>query len=550
MRDLSDDVSLMSETNLLKEIKRLAVKEESILVHRMKLGKMTQAPGMGIRTFLANLRGQAALCKFQAKCNQAGCQHIFDYSNEIIKDNLIRGISDPDILTDLLGDVKTDRTLEEVVNFIAQKEQGKATRHAVGDSTHAIAHNTSHPQGKQNSKSDNPGKCWACGGLSHSPRNDRSTRSQKCPAWTVVCNKCNVKGHYQRCCSKCTDCGAWGHRDANSRFCKRQKDNRRNRTLQVEDENLFTDQLVAMHQNSQTVDHHVYDGKWISRPSKPHPRIIAELMPLPKEHAQLGNKIPTSTLKPTVIPMIADSGCQSSIIPWETALSMGYKTDDMMQVSMSMRGAIKEDLGVERGIVVKVSVSDDSGSTRSCIQLVYLSKKINKAFLCREALEQLGIISPQFPDIQADTNRSFSTSNELKPDTKCVCPKRPQEVPPLPQSLPITLTGSAEKDALELRTWLLDYYGGTTFNTCEHQPLPMMKCEPLRLFLDPNAKPVAVHKPAVVPIHWRDQVYAGLERDVALGVLEKVVPNDPVTWCSRMVVTAKADGTPRRTVDL
>ena len=78
----------------------------------------------------------------------------------------------------------------------------------------------------------------------------------------------------------------------------------------------------------------------------------------------------------------------------------------------------------------------------------------------------------------------------------------------------------------------------------------MMTCEPLRLFVDPNAKPVAVHKPTLVPIHWREKVYLDLERDVRLGVLEKVHPNTPVTWCSRMVITPKSDGTPRRTVDL
>ena len=77
-----------------------------------------------------------------------------------------------------------------------------------------------------------------------------------------------------------------------------------------------------------------------------------------------------------------------------------------------------------------------------------------------------------------------------------------------------------------------------------------MTGEPLKLFLDPDARPIAVHKPAVVPIHWQEKVHSDLERDVALGVLEKVEPNTPVTWCSRMVVTAKADGTPRRTVDL
>ena len=63
-------------------------------------------------------------------------------------------------------------------------------------------------------------------------------------------------------------------------------------------------------------------------------------------------------------------------------------------------------------------------------------------------------------------------------------------------------------------------------------------------------KPVAAHRPTIVPIHWQEQVYNDLERDVKLGVLEKVPPNTPVTWCSRMVVTSKADGSPRRTVDL
>ena len=78
MRDTRQDVALMPETILLETIKRLAVRDESILVHRMKLARMVQGPGMGIRTFLANLRGQAALCKFTAKCTEDKCTHVFD----------------------------------------------------------------------------------------------------------------------------------------------------------------------------------------------------------------------------------------------------------------------------------------------------------------------------------------------------------------------------------------------------------------------------------------------------------------------------------------
>ena len=63
---------------------------------------------------------------------------MFDYSDEIITDNLVRGIADPEIMSDLLGDPKTNRTLEETLSFIAQKEQGKATKTAVGDAVGAM----------------------------------------------------------------------------------------------------------------------------------------------------------------------------------------------------------------------------------------------------------------------------------------------------------------------------------------------------------------------------------------------------------------------------
>ena len=56
MRDLRQDVATMTEADLLAAIKRLAVKDESILVHRIKLNKMTQSPGTGVRTFLAKFK--------------------------------------------------------------------------------------------------------------------------------------------------------------------------------------------------------------------------------------------------------------------------------------------------------------------------------------------------------------------------------------------------------------------------------------------------------------------------------------------------------------
>ena len=68
---------------------------------------------MGINNFLANLKGLARQCDFTVTCK--GCGATTDYSEEVINDQLVRGLDDQDILADLLGDDKTDRTLMETV---------------------------------------------------------------------------------------------------------------------------------------------------------------------------------------------------------------------------------------------------------------------------------------------------------------------------------------------------------------------------------------------------------------------------------------------------
>ena len=134
------------------------------------------------------------------------------------------------------------------------------------------------------------------------------------------------------------------------------------------------------------------------------------------------------------------------------------------------------------------------------------------------------------------------SNEELAP---CGCPKRMQA--PEPPSPPIELT---EDNIPELKEFLLEYYSSSTFNTCCHQPLPGMHGPPLEFALKPNSSPVAIFTPAVVPLHYEEKVKRDLDRDVEMGVLEKVDVNEPVTWCARMVITRKHNGEPRRTVDL
>jgi hypothetical protein len=54
-----------------------------------------------------------------------------------------------------------------------------------------------------------------------------------------------------------------------------------------------------------------------------------------------------------------------------------------------------------------------------------------------------------------------------------------------------------------------------------------MSSPPLRLFVDPSAKPVAIQCPGTIPLHLQKEVKEELDRDVTIGVLEEVPVNTP-----------------------
>ena len=95
-----------------------------------------------------------------------------------------------------------------------------------------------------------------------------------------------------------------------------------------------------------------------------------------------------------------------------------------------------------------------------------------------------------------------------------------------------------------MKTWLLERYTSSTFNTCPHRPLHCMVEPPIEIHVIPSAKPRAFHTPASIPLHWQQQVHAGHLQDEALKILEKVLHGEPTQWCHRMVITRRDDGTP------
>ena len=249
---------------------------------------------------------------------------------------------------------------------------------------------------------------------------------------------------------------------------------------------------------------------------------------------------------------MADTGYQSCLAGMKVIRRVGLRKSDLIPVTMRMHTVNNGGVKILGATILRISGTDNQGKILETRQMTYVTDSSDKLFLSKEACIALEMIHNNFPSMGVATSQHTAQHAALQQrcsaedQTKtCSCPRR-QQPPPPPTKLPFP---AVEENRVWLQQYLLDYYKSNTFNTCEHQTLPLMDTLPIKLMVDPQAEPVAHLTPVPVPLHWCDAVKAGLDHDVQLGVLEQVSIGEPVTWCHRMEVCAKQNGEPRRTVD-
>ena len=213
---------------------------------------------------------------------------------------------------------------------------------------------------------------------------------------------------------------------------------------------------------------------------------------------------------------------------------------NIIPVKRRMQSATQGEIDITGAIFLKLTGTSNDNVQFSARVMVYIGPGADEFYLSRNAQEQLHIIPPSYPQVGA-----AAAIHDTEPKS-CDCPTRAPP-PGRPEHLPFTAT---KENTPKMRQWLLDRYGASTFNKCPHQPLPTMTGPSMKIRVDVSCTPSVTNRPARVPIHWKSDVKKQLDRDVALGVIEKVPPGTPVTWLHSMVLTPKADGSPRRTVDL
>ena len=264
---------------------------------------------------------------------------------------------------------------------------------------------------------------------------------------------------------------------------------------------------------------------------EPPPNVHVKVDIIRQTHERFGKTTPLS-LKQGATQAVADSGCQTCTAGPEILSLLNCPKSYLISTRHKTIGITGSPLEIMGALFLKFELNDHHSN-----QMVYVSKNCKGLYLSQTAMKDLGIVEESFPNTQ---------SSACAQGQSCPCiPRTP--TPPRPTEIPFE---PIESNIPKLKDWLLKTFESSAFNQCAHQPLPQMTGEPMKVEFKNDCKPYAVHTPIPVPHHWKERVKEDLDRDVRLGIIEKVPQGTSTEWCARMVVTAKKNGDPRRTVDL
>ena len=573
--------TLDTEALLITQIQKLAVRMVHKTLHLQNMWAMQQSPEEPIRAFCSRLVGTAELCDLTVICSKSGCTQKTSYRDQVVLQALLKGMHDVDIRTRVLSRTQNNELLKlpNVIDYIAAEEASSASFSSLTNPQTIAASKSSYKQQQSNTlvPSDPPklDKCQHCGGR-HPGDSSQASRKQHCRAFDKKCTKCEKLHHFAPVCRstpKTTAAtitpvadnvtGAMVSNVASASFYAIQSEVPTNHTQ-------LTSYAAALRADGPVTTiplphmvHSIHAG-WLQTQAQPSPTHPLEIKIDRAAYSTLHLPVPKSSLRPGRVKSqqsCLDTGAQLVTVPISLLTHLGVKEENLFPVATNLNTVTGSPVDLIGGILLTFTGTNPStGVVRSTRQLAYVSRSVPYPFLSREACADLGVIPASFPAIgscdTAATQATAVAASRLPPctntgvtgpdDLPCSCPLRqlPPDTPPI---LPCAPT---KENLPQLKQYILDRYAASAFNQCEQQALPMMTdSPPLRLFIDETAKPTAIHSPAPVPRHWAEQVQAGLDRDVRLGVLERVGVNDPVTWCSRMVITPKHDGSARRTID-
>ena len=569
------DIDALTEAQLLVSLKELSVDDISLSTRITELLHTRQAHGESVRPFVARLRGKAAICPFSVKCSDTDCAKDVSFSDSMVKWVLLAGMASSEISREIHGTPDIDdKTLSDTMALIDAKERA-ARAHTTDGAQAQVSAVSSYKKGATATAIQET-KCVSCG----KKTTKFGTNRRGLQVEFKYCTDCfkarrrktrdpdpRRMGNAAAITDSAAVFGSIGglsmevRQGVVSTNCSSHHDSAPydppkpipppacNKTQGPKPDCLIesfsgapTPAVVAGASQplDEGLDNYVYDEAWgwHQGDNKPQPTIRLTAQIDHQAYHTLRRSAPVS--RPAEVECVSDSGAQSPLAPPSVLQPMGLTARDLIPVKRRMKTAVEGEVNVTGAVFMQLSGCDENGERHCARTMVYISPDAGAFYLSRTAMEQLKIIPPSFPQVGA---AAAVHDSKVSP---CGCPTR-TEPPGRPGQLPFPAT--AENTA-RMKDWLLSRYASSTFNRCPHQPLPTMTGPEMEIRVSETCTPSVTRRPVRVPTHWQERVKRDLDRDVALGVIERVPPGTPVTWLHNMVLSAKSDGSPRRTVDL
>ena len=501
--NFGENWNAMSVEDALKSIREILKTTSNNAVHRKIFDGMNQSNSESAREFVTRLKACAIDCEYICP---------FDESHDLTEYQIVNrircGIADKQLQQELLQKADSMKSLTEILAYCENFESAKEDRDKLRNEAQKISPITAIESSGMSEdevvaaisnykrgKKDKATKCFYCGFERH--------EKSKCPAQGKTCTICNRLNHFANVC------------------------------------------------------------KSKSAKNKPATASAAVIVSTIKciEASTLSSveQLPTLSIsfaldresKPIKMNAIADTGAQACVAGREHMQKLNLKVDDLSQPSCQLKHVGGNKLNVLGSHKIHLEHNGENIDVE-----LYFIKGITNIYLSIDVCKKMHIIPQSFPFTDArdikhsnsvasnsiqQTNdqvkRSSSVHKEVQLDDSKL-PHRPEAPPysPVPENIP------------KLKEWLLQSFSDTTFNT-KAAHLPVMTGKPHKIHLKDDAIPYAAHTPIPIPLHWKKEVKAQLDRDEELGIIQKAPIGEASEWCSRMVTVAKSDGAPRRTID-
>ena len=470
----------------LESIKSIVKYTNNVAIFRKEFDKMDQKGGETIKEYVTRLKTLALDCEFV--CPYDDKHDLTDYH---IINRLRCGILDKQLQQELLQKSHDMPGLSDVVTYCASFESAKADRDKLNGAAGSI--------GTVNLDEEEQNSSIAALSTYRQSKHDMSKchycglekhDKSKCPALGKRCSKCNKMNHFTSVCT-----------------AKKKKPNQ-----------TIPGSAAVIISTIERVQ------KVVSEPIKALPR--------------LGLKVSADNIKFVTLQVIADTGAQVCVAGIAQMKKLQIQPRNLQPPAHELKHVGGGQLNVLGSVTLQIQHNSIQVNT-----VVHFVDGIENMYLSIETCKSLGIISDNFPFSNlAQSGREISSTVKQSPSDSL---DNGGAIPPRPETLPFI---PVESNASLFEKWLLEKFGSSAFNT-KADVLPVMSGEPHKIHLKEGYTPFAAHSPIPVPHHWKDQVKAQLDRDEQLGIIQKVPVGEASELCMRMVVVAKADGSPRRTID-